>query len=178
MANAAPNAMGAQLLDRNRQAIAICGDGGYTMLGLGDLLTLVEQKLPVVHIILNNQSLDFVRIEQQEAGFAPTCVDFKNPNFAEVAKAMGAKGLRLERSQDVESVLREALAHRDGPVVVDAVIDAFALAVPSDIPVGVAAGFTLSAWKQVASGHAETLLGEVAHNIGLVGSPGVRQWSK
>jgi pyruvate dehydrogenase (quinone) len=178
MANAAPNAMGAQLLDRHRQTIAICGDGGFTMLGLGDLLTLVEQKLPVVLVILNNQSLDFVRIEQQEAGFAPTCVDFQNPNFAEVAKAMGAKGLRVERSQDVESVLREALAHRDGPVVVDAVIDPFALSVPSDIPVGVAAGFTLSAWKQVASGHAGTLLGEVAHNIGLAGSPGVRQWSK
>ena len=61
------------------------------MLGLGDPLTLVQRKAPVVQIILNNESLDFVNIEQQEAGIIPFGVDFKNPNFAKVAEAMGAK---------------------------------------------------------------------------------------
>ena len=70
MANAAPNAFGAQLAYPGRQTIAICGDGGFTMLGLGDLLTQVERKTPVVHIVLNNESLDFVNIEQQEAGYS------------------------------------------------------------------------------------------------------------
>jgi len=71
MANAAPNAFGAQLAYPGRQTIAMCGDGGFTMLGLGDLLTQVERKSPVVQIILNNGSLDFVNIEQQEAGIIP-----------------------------------------------------------------------------------------------------------
>src|SRR6266446_8703805 len=71
MANAAPNAFGAQLAYPGRQTIALCGDGGFTMLALGDLLTQVQRKTPVVQIILNNESLDFVNIEQQEAGIIP-----------------------------------------------------------------------------------------------------------
>jgi pyruvate dehydrogenase (quinone) len=102
MAHAAPNAFGAQLAYPGRQTIALCGDGGFTMLQLGDLPTLVQRKAPVVHIILNNESLGFVKIEQQEAGIVPFGVDFKNPNFARVAEAMGAKGIRLEEPADVK----------------------------------------------------------------------------
>jgi pyruvate dehydrogenase (quinone) len=96
MANAAPNAFGAKLAYPERQSIALCGDGGFTMLGMGDLLTQAERRTPVVQIILNNGSLDFVNIEQQEAGIVPFGVGFKNPNFAKVAEAMGAKGIRIE----------------------------------------------------------------------------------
>ena len=99
MANAAPNAFGAQLAYPGRQTIALCGDGGFTMLGLGDLLTQVQRKTPVVQIILNNESLDFVNIEMQEAGVVPFGVEFKNPNFAKVAEAMGAKGIRTKAVQ-------------------------------------------------------------------------------
>jgi thiamine pyrophosphate-dependent acetolactate synthase large subunit-like protein len=74
----------------------------------------------VVQIILNNESLDFVNIEQQEAGLVPFGVGFKNPNFAKVAEAMGAKGIRLEEPADVKEALAEALSYRNGPVVVDA----------------------------------------------------------
>src|SRR5665213_2024752 len=131
MANASPNAFGAQLAYPGRQTIALCGDGGFTMLGLGDLLTEVERKTPVVHIILNNEKLDFVSIEMQEAGMVPFGVDFKNPDFAKVAKAMGAKGIRIEEQGDVRAGVAEALAHTSGPVVVDVVVDPFALALPS-----------------------------------------------
>ncbi len=168
MASAAPNAFGAQLANPGRQTIALCGDGGFTMLGLGDLLTLVERKLPVTLVIFNNQSLDFVRIEQQEAGYVPFGTEFKNPNFARVAEAMGAKGIRLEDPADVEDALREALAHRSGPCVIDAVVDPNALSIPSHIPGHVASGFTLSTWKQVTSGRANGLLDEVKANLGLV----------
>ena len=92
MANAAPNAFGAQLAYPGRQTIALCGDGGFTMLALGDLLTQVERKTPVVQIILNNGSLDLVNIEMQEAGIIPFGVEFKNPNFAKVAEAIGGQG--------------------------------------------------------------------------------------
>jgi len=126
MANAAANAFGSQLAYPGRQTIAICGDGSFTMLGLGDLATLVQRKAPVVHIILNNELLDFVNIEQQEAGIIPFGVDFKNPNFAKVAEAMGAKGIRIEEPGDVREGLAAALACKDGPVVVDAVVEPFA----------------------------------------------------
>jgi pyruvate dehydrogenase (quinone) len=168
MANAAPNAFGAQLAYPGRQTIALCGDGGFAMLGLGDLLTQVERKNPVVQVILNNASLDFVNIEQQEAGFVPFGVEFKNPNFAKVAEAMGAKGIRIEEPGDVREGLAEALAHRDGPVVVDAVVDPFALSLPSHVPFRTATGFTLSLAKQVWSGKMDTVIKTMEHNVRLV----------
>jgi pyruvate dehydrogenase (quinone) len=173
MANAAPNAMGAQLASPGRQTIALCGDGGFTMLGLGDLLTLVERKLPVVMLIFNNSSLEFVRIEQQEAGVAPFGTQYRNPNFATVAEAMGAKGIRIDQPANVEDGLREALAYRGGPVVVDAVVEPNALSVPSHVPLHTFTGFTLSTWKQVASGHPGTIIDEIEHNLGLVPAPGL-----
>jgi pyruvate dehydrogenase (quinone) len=168
MANAAPNAFGAQLAYPGRQTIALCGDGGFTMLALGDLLTQVERKSPVVQIILNNESLNFVNIEQQEAGLVPFGVDFKNPNFARVAEAMGAKGIRLEDPADVKDALGEALAHKDGPVVVDAVVDRFALSLPSHVPFHTAKGYTLSLAKQVLSGRMDAVIKTIEHNIRLI----------
>src|SRR5580698_474140 len=134
----------------------MCGDGGFTMLGLGDLLTQVERKIPVVQIILHNGALDFVNIEQQEAGFVPFGVEFKNPNFARVAEAMGATGIRIEEPGNVREGLAAALAHKSGPVVVDVVVDPFALSLPSHVPFHTAAGFTLSIAKQVLTGKMDT----------------------
>jgi pyruvate dehydrogenase (quinone) len=168
MANAAPNAFGAQLAYPGRQTIAVCGDGGFTMLGLGDLLTQVERKTPVVQIILNNGSLDFVNIEQQEAGMLPFGIEFKNPDFAKVAEAMGAKGIRIEDPGDVREGLRAALAHRGGPVVVDAVVDPFALSLPSHVPLHTATGFTLSIAKQVLTGKMDTVIKTIERNIKLI----------
>jgi pyruvate dehydrogenase (quinone) len=168
MANAAPNAFGAQLAYPGRQTIALCGDGGFTMLALGDLATQVQRKAPVVQIILNNESLNFVNIEQQEAGLVPFGVDFKNPNFAKVAEAMGAKGIRLEEPGDVRQALTAALAHKDGPVVVDAVVDPFALSLPSHVPFHTAEGYTLSLAKQVLSGRMDSVIKTIERNVRLV----------
>src|SRR5271168_4098857 len=168
MANAAPNAFGAQLAYPGRQTIAICGDGGFTMLGLGDLLTQVERKSPVVHIVLNNESLDFVSIEQQEAGYIPFGVGFKNPNFAKVADAMGAKGIRIEEPGDVRDGLAEALAYKRGPVVVDAVVDPYALALTSHVPFHTMKGYTLSVAKQVLNGRMDVLIKTLERNVALV----------
>ncbi len=168
MANAGANAFGAQLAYPGRQTIAICGDGGFSMLGMGDLLTQVERKTPVVQIILNNESLDFVNIEQQEAGFVPFGVKFKNPNFAAVADAMGAKGIRIENPDDVHDGLAEALAYKAGPVVVDAVVDPYALSLPSHVPFHTLKGFTLSVAKQVLNGRMDELIKTLEHNVRLV----------
>ena len=168
MANAAPNAFGAQLAFPGRQTIALCGDGGFTMLALGDLLTQVQRKTPVVQIILNNESLDFVNIEMQEAGVVPFGVDFKNPNFAKVAEAMGAKGIRIEDPGDVREGIAVALAHQSGPVVVDVVVDPYALSLPSHIPFHTAQGFTLSMAKQVWNGKMDSVIKTIKRNTGLV----------
>lgn len=168
MANAVPNAFGAQLAFPGRQTIALCGDGGFTMLALGDLPTLVQRKARVVHIILNNESLDFVNIEQQEAGFVPFGVNFKNPNFARVAEAMGAKGIRLEEPGDVKDALTEALAYKDGPVVVDAVVDPYALSLPAHVPFHTAEGYTLSLAKQVLAGRFDDVIKTIERNVRLV----------
>lgn len=168
MANAAPNAFGAQLAYPGRQTIALCGDGGFTMLALGDLLTQVERKTRVIQIILNNESLDFVNIEQHEAGLIPFGVKFQNPNFARVAEAMGAKGIRLEEPADVEAALSEALNYKNGPVVVDAVVDPFALSLPSHVPFHTARGYTLSMAKQVLTGGMDSVIKTIERNIRLV----------
>lgn len=138
------------------------------MLALGDLLTQVERKSSVVQIIFNNESLNFVNIEQQEAGLVPFGVDFKNPNFARVAEAMGAKGIRLEDPGDVKDAVTEALAYKDGPVVVDAVVDRFALSLPSHVPFHTVKGYTLSMAKQVLSGRMDTVIKTIERNVHLV----------
>ena len=122
----------------------------------------------MVQIILNNGSLDFVNIEQQEAGIIPFGVEFKNPDFAKVAEAMGAKGIRVEEPADVREALAEALAYKGGPVVVDAVVDPFALSLPSHVPFHTAKGFTLSIAKQVLSGKMDDVIKTIERNVKLI----------
>jgi pyruvate dehydrogenase (quinone) len=138
------------------------------MLGLGDLATQVQRRTRVVQVIFNNGSLDFVNIEQQEAGLVPFGVEFKNPNFARVGEAFGAKGIRLEEPGHVGDALAEALAYKDGPVVVDAVVDPFALSLPSHVPFHTAKGYTLSMAKQVLSGRMDSVIKTVERNVRLV----------
>jgi pyruvate dehydrogenase (quinone) len=146
---------------------ALCGDGGFTMLALGELLTEVERKVLVIQIILNNEMLDFGNIEQQEAGLVPFGTNFKNPNFSRVAEAMGSKGIRLEEPGDVKDALAEALAHKDG-LVMDAVVDPLALSLPSNVPFHAAKRYTLSPAKQVLNGRLTTVIKTIEHNIHLV----------
>jgi pyruvate dehydrogenase (quinone) len=98
----------------------------------------------------------------------PFGVEFKNPNFAKVAEAMGAKGIRIEDPGDVREALKEALAHRGGPVVVDAVVDPYALSLPAHVPFHVATSFTLSSAKQALTGKMDSAIKTVERNIGLV----------
>ena len=98
----------------------------------------------------------------------PFGVDFKSPNFAKVAEAMGAKGIRLEEPGDVREALAAALAHKNGPVVVDAVVDPFALSLPSHVPFHTAAGYTLSLAKQVLSGRMDSVIKTIERNVRLV----------
>jgi pyruvate dehydrogenase (quinone) len=146
----------------------LCGDGGFTMLGLGDLLTQVARKARVVNVIFNNGQLDFVHLEQQEAGLIPFGTDFVNPDFGQVATALGARGIRVEEPGDVRGALQTALAHTDGPVVVDMVVDPNALALPSDTPVATVKNFTLSLGKQVVHGNLDDVIHTAEDNVRLL----------
>lgn len=150
MANAMAQAIGAQAAFPGRQVVALAGDGGFAML-MGDLLSLVQLKLPAKIVVFNNGTLGFVEVEQKSTGFLPQGTDLLNPNFAAMAEAVGIKGIRLENAGDVESGIRAALAH-DGPVVVDAVVARTELPMPPSINVEMAKGFTLYMVKAVFNG--------------------------
>ena len=165
MASASPNAFGAQLAFPGRQTIALCGDGSFTMLAMGDLLTEVQRKTPVVHVIFDNSLLGFVNIEQQEAGLVPFGTELVNPDFSKVAEACGAKGIRIEDPADVREGLRAALSHKDGPVVVDVIVDRYALSLPSHVPAETAKGFTMSLAKQALSGRLDEVIETLEHNV-------------
>jgi pyruvate dehydrogenase (quinone) len=102
MANAMPQAIGAQAAFPQRQVISFSGDGGFTML-MGDLLSLVQLKLPVKLIVFNNGSLGFIELEQKSSGFLDTGTELVNPNFAAMAETVGIKGIRIEDPSEVES---------------------------------------------------------------------------
>ena len=138
------------------------------MLALGELLTQVQRKTPVVHVVLNNGLLDFVNIEQQEAGIVPFGTDFANPDFSRVADALGAKGIRIEEPGDVRAGLQAALAHKDGPVVVDVVVDRYALSRPAHVPAETVKGFTLSLAKQALTGKMDDVIATAEHNVRLL----------
>ena len=145
MANAAANAFGAQLAYPGRQTIAMCGSNHP------------EQRIS-----------RFRKYRTTRSGDAPFGVKFKIPDFAKVAEAMGAKGIRIEEPGDVRAGLAEALAHKGAPVVVGAVADPFALSLPSHVPFHTATRFTLSVAKQVLSGKMDTVIKTIERNVGLI----------
>lgn len=156
MANAMAQSIGAQATYPGRQVISLSGDGGFAML-MGDFLSLAQLKLPAKIVVFNNGTLGFVEVEQKSTGFLPMGTDLANPNFAAMAQALGIKGIRLEKPEDVEAGLREALAH-DGPVLVDAVVARTELPIPPAITAEMATGFTLYSLKAVFSGRGDELL--------------------
>jgi pyruvate dehydrogenase (quinone) len=156
MANALPQAIGAQAAYPQRQVVSLSGDGGFSML-MGDLLSLVQLKLPVKIVVFNNGALGFVELEQKSTGFLNSGTDLVNPNFAALAEAVGVKGVRIEDPADVETKLGEAFAH-PGPVLVDALVNRMELAMPARVTAEMAKGFTLYMLKAVMSGRGDEIV--------------------
>jgi len=146
MANALPQALGAQGLDRERQVVALCGDGGLTML-MGDLVTAVSHDLPVKVIVHDNGRLGMVKLEMEQAGLAEFGTVLHNPDFAKVGEAMGMKALRVERPGDVEAAVAEILAH-DGPALLDVVVNPEEIAIPPAPTAAMAKGFATAKLKE------------------------------
>lgn len=157
MANAMPQALGAKAAFPDRQVISLSGDGGLAML-LGDLLTAVQEKLPIKVAVFNNSALDFVEIEQKVEGLLDAYTDLVNPDFARVAEAIGFKGWRVEDAEKLETAVQAWLAE-PGPALLDVVTDRFELVMPPKVEAGQVAGMALYSAKAVLGGRGKDVVG-------------------
>lgn len=146
MANALPQALGAQALDRSRQVISMSGDGGLTML-LGDLITAVTYDLPVTIVVFDNGRLGMVKLEMEQVGMPEFGTLLHNPDLAAVASAVGMLGIRVTEPDRVESAIADALAH-DGPALVDVVTNADEVALPPKPTLEQGWGFAIAKAKE------------------------------
>lgn len=156
MANAMPQAIGAQAAYPTRQVISLSGDGGFAML-MGDFISLAQLGLPVKVVVYDNATLGFVAMEMKASGYLDTGTQLQNPDFAAMANAMGVKGIRVDSAEQLEPALREALAH-DGPVLVDVVTATQELAMPPAIKLEQAKGFSLYLLRAVMNGRGDEVL--------------------
>ena len=163
MANALPQAIGAQAAYKDRQIISMSGDGGFSML-LGDFLTLVQHDLPVKVIVFNNSSLGFVAMEMKAAGYLETGTDLKNPDFAAVARAAGVHAVRVEDPTELERGIEAVLRH-PGPALLDVVINPQELSIPPKIEAAQVMGMSLWAAKAVMNGRGDELIDVTVSNF-------------
>ncbi|WP_194836068.1 thiamine pyrophosphate-dependent enzyme [Nocardia sp. XZ_19_369] len=146
MANAMPQALGAQILDRERQVVAFCGDGGLMML-LGDLRTAVTYDLPVTLVVFNNGRLGMVKLEQEEGGLPEFGTVLDNPDIAAVAQAMGLESRRITDPDDLDGAVAEAFAQRK-PVLLDVVTNPDEISIPPKPTFDQAWGFAIAKVKE------------------------------
>jgi len=157
MANAMPQALGAKAAFPDRTVISLSGDGGIAML-LGDLLTAVQENLPIKVAVFKNGALDFVEIEQKVEGLLEAYTELVNPDFARVAEAMGLWGRRVEQAENLESAVRDWLA-TPGPALLDVVTDRYELVMPPKVEAGQVAGMALYSAKAVLNGRGRDVAG-------------------
>ncbi len=163
MANALPQAIGAQETFPDRQVVCLSGDGGFSML-MGDIISLRQLRMPVKVVVFNNSSLGFVELEMKAAGFLPTATDLVETDFSKLAEAVGILGLRADRPEQVKSMLTQALEH-EGPALVDVAVNRQELALPPAISFEQVKGFTLYMVKAVLNGRGDEVVDLAKTNL-------------
>jgi pyruvate dehydrogenase (quinone) len=163
MANALPQAIGAQEAFPNRQVICLSGDGGFSML-MGDFLSLKQLKLPVKIVVFNNGVLSFVELEMKAAGILTHGTSLVATDFSKIAEAAGMLGLRAERPEQVKSMLKHAIEH-NGPALVDVVVNPQELLIPPTINLEQIRGFTLYMIKAVLNGRGDEVVDLAKTNL-------------
>jgi pyruvate dehydrogenase (quinone) len=128
MASGMPAAIGLQKCQPGRQVVCLAGDGGFAML-LGDLLTVVQERLPIKIAVYDNGKYGFVEIEQKAAGLVPLYTELKNPDFGEVAKAMGLWGQSIAKAGGLEEAIKTWLA-QPGPALLHVKVNPMQLVTP------------------------------------------------
>jgi pyruvate dehydrogenase (quinone) len=163
MANAMPQALGAQAAEPGRQVISLSGDGGLSML-LGDLLTARQLNLPIKVVVFNNSTLGFVAMEMKAGGYLEAGTDLATTDFSAIARGAGIYGVRIELSENIEPALREAFAH-PGPAVIDVVTAKHELAMPPKIQWAQAKGFSLYMLRAVLNGRGDEVVELATTNL-------------
>lgn len=155
MANALPQAIGAALAYPGRQVIALCGDGGLSML-LGDIATVVQYHLPIKIIVFNNRSLGMVKLEMEVAGIPDNETDMQNPDFAALAEAAGIQGITVHHPADVLPSLIRTLESSE-PVLINFMTDPNALAMPPHIEWDQMTGFAQAMYRMLVTGRGKEI---------------------
>jgi pyruvate dehydrogenase (quinone) len=167
MANSMPQAIGAKIGSPDRQVIALCGDGGFSML-MGELLTVAGLDIPVKLMIFNNSTLGMVRAEMMVVGYEPWGTDVKNPDFGALAVAAGIHGERVEDAADIRPAITRAFEH-PGPALIDFVTDPRALSMPPTTTLEQVKGFALTTSKLMFGGDKAEVWEQVKSNIRDIG---------
>ncbi|HVC89478.1 MAG TPA: ubiquinone-dependent pyruvate dehydrogenase [Acidobacteriaceae bacterium] len=163
MANALPQAIGAQISHPGRQVVTLSGDGGVSML-MGDLLSLRQLKLPVKMVVFNNGSLGFVELEMKATGFLSHATDLLNPDFAKIAEGTGILGLHVDDPEKVRPALEQALAH-NGPALVDIAVNRQELAMPPSLKLDQIVDFNLYMIKAILNGRGDEIVDLARTNL-------------
>jgi len=163
MANAMAQAIGAQASHPDRQVIALCGDGGFSML-MGDILTLIQQKLPIKLVIFNNGTLGFVEMEMHVGGMLEYSTSLTNPDFAKMAEAIGLYGVRVEDPAELREGLAKAFAY-PGPALVDVRVNRNELVMPPTVNIAQVKGFSLYMMRAIINGQGTEIMDLVKSNF-------------
>lgn len=156
MANALSQAIGAQASNPDRQVVAMCGDGGLSMM-MGEILTVTQLNLPIKIVVFHNRSLGFVAMEMKAGGYISDSTDLSSPDFAKIAEAAGMKGIHVEDAKALPAALDEAFA-TPGPVLLDVMTAKQELVMPPQITMEQAKGFSLYMMRAILNGRGDELL--------------------
>ena len=167
MANAMPQAIGAALACPGKQVIAFCGDGGLSMM-MGDMMTIVQYKLPVKIIVFNNRSLGMVKLEMEVAGIPDLETEMMNPDFTKIAEAMGMPGITIYDPGEVKPGLEKAFL-QEGPVLVTIQTDPNALAMPPKLEFDQMKGMALYMGRMMLGGRMDEAFKIISSNYKHLG---------
>ena len=163
MANALPQAIGFKKAYKNRQVISLSGDGGLAML-MGELLTVVQEKIDVKIVVFNNSSLNFVELEQKVEGLVDHYTDLQNPDFAKLAESIGIKGWKVDKPEELEGAVKAFLSAK-GPALLDVKTSGYELVMPPKVTAGEVSGMALYGTKAIMQGRVKDVTDLLIHNF-------------
>ncbi|BAX66082.1 pox2 protein [Latilactobacillus sakei subsp. sakei DSM 20017 = JCM 1157] len=117
MGAALPAAIGTQAAFPDRQVWSISGDGGFTMV-MQDLITQVKYQMPIINVVLSNDSFGFIEAEQDDKGQPHSGVAIQGADYGATATALGAQGFTVRTLDELKAAFAAA-QKRQGPVVID-----------------------------------------------------------
>jgi pyruvate dehydrogenase (quinone) len=163
MATALPNAIGLKKAAPERQVIAMCGDGGLSML-FGELLTVIQEDVPIKIVVFDNKKLGFVEIEQKSEGMLDTFTRLKNPDFGKVAEAIGLWGKTVSKASEIDAAVQEWLA-QPGPALLNVLINPLELVKPPFVELKPVIGMALYSTRAILHGRGADVLELVRENL-------------